>query len=130
MAPKLPPPANTKAVFAGFAWLDTDKPRSLPGVDARTISHATFGRIYSSRRTHDAINNVCCDERLFAPGSTGAGVGWVPALRAPPCGHRQTGAAPRPGHEWISVRQTPFRSRNDRARCGCLRENHALQKSG
>src|ERR1700728_2088046 len=30
MAPKLPPPANTKAVFAGLAWLGTDNPRSLP----------------------------------------------------------------------------------------------------
>ena len=73
MAPKLPPPANTKAVFAGLAWLGTDKPRSLPGIDARTIGHATFGRIYSSQRAHVAINNVCCAEKSFVPGSTGTG---------------------------------------------------------
>src|SRR5438132_8209647 len=30
MAPKLPPPANTKAVFAGLAWFNTDKETLAP----------------------------------------------------------------------------------------------------
>jgi hypothetical protein len=30
MAPKLPPPANTKAVLAEPAWLDADKPLTPP----------------------------------------------------------------------------------------------------
>jgi hypothetical protein len=30
----------------------------------------------------------------------------------------------------LSARRTPSRSRNDRARCGCPRENRALQRSG
>jgi hypothetical protein len=49
MAPKLPPPASTKAVLAGAAWLDTDKASGAPAIDALVKSYATFGRVYSSR---------------------------------------------------------------------------------
>src|SRR6185437_8884865 len=90
MAPKLPPPANTKAVFAGLTWLGTDKPRSLPGIDARTISHATFGRIYSSPRAHVAINNVCC-----VGGDRNRGI----SARNGPAAQRRTGATPHTGQE-------------------------------
>src|SRR5437773_2098656 len=59
MAPKLPPPANTKAVFAGPAWSDTDKVLLAPAVDALTKSHATFGWVYSSGERGCAINIGC-----------------------------------------------------------------------
>src|SRR5438876_5293527 len=59
MAPKLPPPANTKAVFAGLAWSDTDKVLLAPAVDALTKSHATFGWVYSSGKRGCAINIGC-----------------------------------------------------------------------
>src|SRR6185312_10578352 len=49
--------------------------------------------------------------------------GMVPRRNAEPALHRIQ-------DKKISVRQMPFRSRNDRARYGCLRENHALQRSG
>jgi hypothetical protein len=48
MAPKLPPPANTKAVFAGTAWFDTDKVLFAPAIVALANRHATFGCGYSS----------------------------------------------------------------------------------
>src|ERR1700722_4516808 len=82
MAPKLPPPANTKAVFAGLAWLGTDKPRSLPDINGQRITHATFARIYSSPTTHGVIKNVCCVGRLSVPDA------------AAKCGSRLCGATP------------------------------------
>src|SRR5436190_8497289 len=66
MAPKLPPPANTKAVFAG-AWFDIDKVLFAPAVDALTKSHAAFGWVYSSRRAGYTINNGCCDTIVIRP---------------------------------------------------------------
>jgi hypothetical protein len=60
MAPKLPPPANTKAVFAGTAWFDTDKVLFAPGIVALANRHATFGCGYSSGRA-DRIINIGCD---------------------------------------------------------------------
>src|SRR6476646_2647689 len=60
MAPKLPPPANTKAVLAGAAWSDIDKVLLAPAVDALTKNHARFGCDYSSRRAGYTINNGCC----------------------------------------------------------------------
>jgi hypothetical protein len=56
MAPKLPPPANTKAVFVGPAWFATDKASVAPALDALAKDHATFGEIYSSRRARRAID--------------------------------------------------------------------------
>src|SRR5882672_7717279 len=56
MAPKLPPPANTKAVFVGPAWFATDKASVAPALDALVKDHATFGGIYSSRRSRRAID--------------------------------------------------------------------------
>src|ERR1700722_3943917 len=62
MAPKLPPPANTKAVLAalvaGATESDTDKAPAAPSLGALAESHAAFGEVYSSgsvRRntTHD-----------------------------------------------------------------------------
>ena len=58
MAPKLPPPANTKAVFA--AWFDTDKVLFAPAIGALAHSHATFGCGYSSGRA-GCIINIGCD---------------------------------------------------------------------
>src|ERR1700692_4970340 len=46
MAPKLPPPAKTKAVFAGPAWLDRDKAAGAPGLEAK--GHATFGGVIAA----------------------------------------------------------------------------------
>src|SRR6266567_7766698 len=59
MAPKLPPPANTKAVFAGPAWSDTDKVLFAPAVDALTKNHATFRCVYSSGKPGWVINIGC-----------------------------------------------------------------------
>src|SRR6267142_878213 len=56
MAPKLPPPANTKAVFVGPAWFATDKASVAPALDALAKDHATLGGIYSSRRARRAID--------------------------------------------------------------------------
>src|ERR1700736_168076 len=50
MAPKLPPPAKTKAVFVGPAWLDTDKASVVPAIDALTKSPRVVRLRYSSRR--------------------------------------------------------------------------------
>src|SRR5207244_6741349 len=61
MAPKLPPPANTKAVFAGPAWSDTDKVLFAPAVDALTKSYATFGCVYSNGKRGCAIKIGCED---------------------------------------------------------------------
>src|SRR5712672_3349533 len=60
MAPKLPPPANTKAVFAGTAWFDTDKVLFAPAIVALANRHATFGCGYSSGRAGCTINIGCC----------------------------------------------------------------------
>src|SRR5437867_10985132 len=98
MAPKLPPPANTKAVFAGPAWSDTDKVLFAPAVDALTKSHATFGCIYSSGKRGCAINIGCAMKRpdmprmlrsaphlrrgaLLTRGPFLFNCGWVPAPR-------------------------------------------------
>src|ERR1700730_10928823 len=56
MAPKLPPPANTKAVLVGPAWFATDKASVAPVLDAWAKDHATLGGIYSSRRARRAID--------------------------------------------------------------------------
>jgi hypothetical protein len=58
MAPKLPPPANTKAVFAGLGWSDTDKASVAPGIAALARTHATVGSAYSSAGVRCTIN-VC-----------------------------------------------------------------------
>jgi hypothetical protein len=63
MAPKLPPPANTKAVFVGPAWFATDKALVAPALDALAKDHATFGAIYSSRRGRRAIDKSRFDRR-------------------------------------------------------------------
>src|SRR5260370_17818533 len=63
MAQKLPPPANTKAVFAGTAWFDTDKVLFAPAIVALANRHATFGCGYSSGRA-DCIINIGCDATL------------------------------------------------------------------
>jgi hypothetical protein len=60
MAPKLPPPANTKAVFAGTPWFDTDKVLFAPAIVALANRHATFGCGYSSGRA-GCIINIGCD---------------------------------------------------------------------
>src|SRR6266567_5443992 len=56
MAPKLPPPANTKAV--GPAWLVSDKASVAPAIDALAKDHAPFGRVYSSRRSRRATSKL------------------------------------------------------------------------
>jgi hypothetical protein len=48
MAPKLPPPANTKAVFAGLLWLDTDKASLAPGIAAPAKSRAAFDSVIAA----------------------------------------------------------------------------------
>ena len=70
MAPKLPPPANTKAVFAGPAWLDTDKVLFAPAVDALTKSYATFGCVYSNGKRGCAIK-IGCEDTIVIPERTG-----------------------------------------------------------
>src|SRR6202043_3865037 len=60
MAPKLPPPAKTKAVFAGPAWLDRDKAPGAPRSRGERPRDAR--RRYSSRKRGDAIN-IGCDNR-------------------------------------------------------------------
>jgi hypothetical protein len=65
MAPKLPPPANTKAVFAGTAWFDTDKVLFAPAIGALANSHATFGCGYSSGQAGCAINIGCGDGEIW-----------------------------------------------------------------
>src|SRR2546430_10353639 len=67
MAPKLPPPANTKAVFAGPAWSDTDKVLFAPAVDALTKSYATFGCVYSNGKRGCAIK-IGCEDTIVIPG--------------------------------------------------------------
>jgi hypothetical protein len=59
MAPKLPPPAKTKAVFTGAAWLDTDKAPGAPGSDASMKSRAAFGGVYNRRQPGRIINIGC-----------------------------------------------------------------------
>ena len=63
MAPKLPPPAKTKAVLRGPAGLDPDKVCSAPGIDAVAGSHAISGRAYSSRETDCIIKSGCGGSR-------------------------------------------------------------------
>src|SRR6266851_10357926 len=75
MAPKLPPPANTKAVFAGPAWLDTDKPRALPA------------RLRTATRRSDAI---IAAENGAAPSTLVVGGG---SIRAPDAAQRAALAA-------------------------------------
>src|SRR5947208_493678 len=70
MAPKLPPPANTKAVFAGPAWSDTDKVLFAPAVDALTKSYATFGCVYSNGKRGCAIK-IGCEDTIVIPERTG-----------------------------------------------------------
>src|ERR1700739_4016791 len=60
MAPKLPPPAKTKAVFAGPAWLDRDKAPGAPR--SRGERPRDVRRRYSTRKRGDAIN-IGCDNR-------------------------------------------------------------------
>src|SRR6202035_1749005 len=60
MAPKLPPPAKTKAAFAGPAWLDRDKAPGAPR--SRGERRRDARRCYSSRKRGDAIN-IGCDNR-------------------------------------------------------------------
>src|ERR1700722_14814368 len=59
MAPKLPPPANTRAVLAGPAWSDRDKVSFAPGTGALAKDHAAFAGVYSSGRPGCAINIGC-----------------------------------------------------------------------
>src|SRR5712671_6250399 len=149
MAPKLPPPANTKAVFAG-AWFDMDKVLFAPAVDALTKSHATFGwfiaaengpalsrsvveQIRSVRRTvcsvrrHDRLpgwsEGQTSDAQLRI-GESGKYHLEIPGSRL---------GAPRDDGwetERLSVRRRLSRSQNGRARCYCLRQNRAPRTSG
>jgi hypothetical protein len=59
MAPKLPPPAKTKAVFGCTTWLDTDKASFAPGTDVSTKSRAAFDGIYSRWQPDRTINIGC-----------------------------------------------------------------------
>src|SRR6266480_2359058 len=61
MAPKLPPPANTKAVFAAPARLVTDKASVDPAFNALARSRATFGGVYSSGRARRATDKSLTD---------------------------------------------------------------------
>src|SRR5205823_6393211 len=129
MAPKLPPPANTKAVFAGPAWSDTDKVLFAPAVDALTKSYATFGCVYSNGKRGCAIKIGCedhpgalavCSDRRYDRHS-----GMVrrnrPGIRK--LSTRIPGSrarAPRNDGwetERLTVRRTLSRSQNDPARC-------------
>src|SRR6266436_9634368 len=81
MAPKLPPPANTKAVFAGTAWFDTDKVLFAPAIGTLANSHATFGCGYSSGQAGCAINIGCggldpCPGPCAASDATTVIPGW------------------------------------------------------
>src|SRR5260221_2276726 len=130
MAQKLPPPANTKTVFAGTAWFDTDKVLFAPAIVALANRHATFGRGYSSGRAGCTIN-IGCGDTIVIPGwsegpdpESGNYHLEIPGSRS---------RAPRnDGLETQrpTVPRTPSRSRNDRAGCYCLRQNRALRTSG
>src|SRR6202035_2086852 len=58
MAPKLPPPANTKAVLAGPAWLGRDKVSFAPGTGVGRRPRGVR-RGYSRRKPGCAINIGC-----------------------------------------------------------------------
>src|ERR1700722_2061521 len=71
MAPKLPPPARTKAVVLGPAWLDGDKASVAPVIGALVKKPAPFGHIYSSEFAEDATNKIL---RRPCPGCCAAAV--------------------------------------------------------
>src|ERR1700731_1223984 len=58
MAPKLPPPANTKAVLAGPAWLGRAKDSFAPGTGVGRRPRGVR-RGYSRRKPGCAINIGC-----------------------------------------------------------------------
>src|SRR5580704_13016110 len=59
MAPKLPPPASTRAVLAGPAWSERDKVAFAPALAPLAMGHAAFGEVYSSRCAGSTINIGC-----------------------------------------------------------------------
>src|ERR1700722_8851472 len=91
MAPKLPPPARTKAVVLGPAWLDKDKASVAPVIGALVKKPAPFGHIYSSEFAEDATNKIL---RRPCPGCCAA-----PLRR---CAADQGPANPGPGHETLA----------------------------
>src|SRR5260370_39810014 len=82
MAPKLPPPANTKAVFAGAAWFDMDKVLFAPAIGALANSHATFGCVYSSGKWGCTIN-IGCGGIIVIPGRASRSSQCRPRERGP-----------------------------------------------
>src|SRR6266404_3249624 len=56
MAPKLPPPANTKAVFAGLAWFNTDKETLAPATRVGGARGVLAGFVAGDRGVYHSLH--------------------------------------------------------------------------
>src|SRR6266576_6345985 len=56
MAPKLPPPANTKAVFAGLAWFNTDKETLAPATRVGGARGVLAEFVAGDRRVYHSLH--------------------------------------------------------------------------
>src|SRR6266404_4659854 len=132
MAPKLPPPANTKAVFAGLAWFNTDKETLAPATRVGGARGVLAGfvagdrGVYHSlhRRPRERVANAGTHNHrcVLLPRVAATAIAKHKAVAMGPGSRLKAGttkdklaALACPGRRALSARRTPSRSRNGRA---------------